>query len=176
MRKYLVIIQARLGSTRFPNKVLETVNGISLVRRVWDAANSAMRAIDPFGYETKVIVAWPERYPDLDQNNVLERFRRISREFPSRNIVRLTADCPMLEPEMIVDAINEFERKGRHYYTNRIIFDDGFDVQVFSTHMLHASYATHREHVIIPDDNLTLDKYLSVNTPEDLEFVRQYAR
>lgn len=166
--KFLVIIQARLTSTRFPNKVLQTVNGRTLIKRVWDAALGSKA--------DKVVVAWPERYPDLDENNVLERFRRISHEFPSKYIIRLTSDCPLLTGLIINDAIDRFFEVGRHYYCNRDIEQDGFDVQVFTSHLLHSSYATHREHVISPDKHPTPEKYMSVDTPEDLKRVRAYAR
>lgn len=165
---YLCIIQARLGSTRFPGKVLQTVNGKTLVKRIWDAANGS--------WADKVIVAWPERYPDLDQNNVLERFRRISNEFPSKYIIRLTADCPLLTSGIINDAINRFHKLGNGvYYSNRDKYPDGFDVQIFTTFMLHRDYATHKEHVIAPHPNPTDNKFLSVDTKEDLEKVRKWA-
>lgn len=163
--RFLVIIQARITSSRFPNKVMQTVNGRTLIKRVWDAAKAS--------WADKVIVAWPERYPDLDENNVLERFRRISREFPSKYIIRLTSDCPLLNSVIINDAINRFLTGGRHYYCNQDVLPDGFDVQVFTSHMLHSSYATHKEHVISP---VSPPKYLSVDTKEDLERVRAYAR
>ena len=173
MLRYLCIIQARLTSTRFPNKVLATVNGKTLVKRVWDAARSS--------WADKVIVAWPERYPDLDQNNVLERFRRVSREFPSRYIIRITSDCPLLTRFVINEAISEFEKRvrsnaGTQYYCNRDKYQDGFDVQIFTSFLLHNNYATHKEHVITPEKHATPDKFLSVDNKLDLARVRNFAR
>lgn len=147
---------------------MQTVNGRTLIKRVFDAAKGS--------WADKVVVAWPERYPDLDENNVLERFRRISNEFPSKYIIRLTADCPLLTTTHINDAINTFFARGRFYYVNRDTEQDGFDVQIFPVHMLQGSYATHKEHVITPDVHPTPAKYLSVDTPEDLKRVRHYAR
>lgn len=146
-----------------------TVGGIPIVKRVWLAAKGSKA--------DKVVVAWPERYPDLDQNNVLERFRRISNEFPSKYIIRLTADCPLLTSKIIDEAIARFEQQGvPTYYCNRDVMPDGFDVQIFTSFMLHRSYATHKEHVIAPEKHPTPDKFLSVDTKEDLEKVRAYAR
>ncbi len=168
--KYLCIIQARLDSTRFPGKVLQLVNGKTLIKRVWEAAKGSKAS--------KVIVAWPERYPDLDQNDVRERFRRISQEFPSKYIIRLTSDCPLLTSAIIDEAIGEFERGTYTYYCNRELYPDGFDVQIFTSFMLHRDYNTHKEHVIMPRStpNPTPDHFLSVDTPADLERVRHYAR
>ena len=163
MLDYLIIIQARAGGTRLPGKVFQTVGGIPMVKRVWNAAKSATA-----GYKAKVIVAWPERYPDLDENNVLERFRRISKEFPSKHIIRLTADCPLLCFRDITDAIYHFNGT---YYSNHY---DGHDVQIFSREYLMSNIMTHREHVIA--DFMTKPTGLSVNTKEDLERVRKIAR
>lgn len=162
-----------MTSTRLPGKVMMLVDGVPIVKRVWAAAKGCDK-ID------KVVVAWPERYSDLDENNVLERFRRISHEFPSKYIVRLTADCPLLTSRHILNAINDFEDKvalypGTSYFCNRDTEQDGFDVQIFTSFLLRRDYATHKEHVIQPEKHLTADKYLSVDTREDLERVRVYA-
>ncbi len=157
MIKYLIIIQARLGSTRLPNKVMQTVGGVPMVKRVWIAAIQT-------GFKT--VVAWPERYPDLDENNVLERFRRLSLEFPSKYIVRLTADCPLLTPTDIWRAVMAFIKTGS-YYSNHY---DGHDVQIFTRDVLFSNAITHKEHVI--EDYGTKPTGLSVNTKADLERVR----
>lgn len=156
----LCIIQARLGSTRFPNKVMQTVGGIPMVKRVWLAAKGC-------AFIDKVIVAWPERYPDLNENNVLERFRRIVDEFKPDIIIRLTADCPLITSEDIYDALENFEG---WYYNNK---KDGKDVQIFPSETLKDDGYTHSEHVISAIPNLQSKLgYRSVNTKEDLEYVR----
>lgn len=170
---FLLIIQARLTSTRFPGKILQLVNGRTILKRVWDAAKGS--------FADKVIVAWPERYPDLDENDVRERFRRISREFPSQHIIRVTSDCPLITSAVINEAIMEYnklrkEDHGLQYYCNRVKYPDGFDVQIFSSFLLHRNYMTHKEHVIAPQKYKTKNKWLSVDTPADLERVRFYAK
>lgn len=154
MIKFLCIIQARLGSKRLPNKVMMPVGGIPMVKRVWMAAKGSKA--------DKVIVAWPERYPDLDQNNVFERFYRIIQEFAPRYIIRLTADCPLLTSKDIDDAIEAFDG---NYYNNR---RDGHDVQIFDEWFMLSHYD--KEHVIADTHNKGGD---SVNTKEDLERVRR---
>jgi spore coat polysaccharide biosynthesis protein SpsF (cytidylyltransferase family) len=158
---YLCIIQARLGSTRFPNKVMETVGGVPMVKRVWLAAKRS--------WADKVVVAWPERYPDVDENNVLERFKRIINEFQPRYVIRLTADCPMLSVMDINTAINCFEQGDRRYYNNHL---DGHDVQIFDPY--NCSRRFDIEHII---DDIPNTGGFSVNTRKDLEMVRTlYAR
>lgn len=160
MLEYLVIIQARLNSTRLPGKCLMTVGGIPMVKRVWDAAKQAGCTYTKDKY--KVIVAWPERYPDLDENNVLGRFRRISAEFPSRWIIRLTSDCPLLKASDIYGLRWEGPYGANHR--------DGHDVQIFDPALLYDPRWSHTEHVIA--DFNTPSTGLSVNTIADLERVR----
>lgn len=160
---YLIIIQARLGSTRLPNKVMQMVGDRTILRRVWDAAKEAQRRAH---WRIKVIVAWPERYPDLDENNVLERFRRISNEFPSKWIIRLTADCPLLVAEDILNLTHNDSYTSNHL--------DGHDVQIFNSNYLWDALHTSREHVIA--DFSTPPTGLSVNTWEDLVRVRQLCK
>lgn len=155
---FLAIIQARIGSTRFPNKVMQTVGGIPMVKRVWLAALGS--------WADKVVVAWPERYPDLDENDVLGRFQRLCAEFQPRAIIRLTSDCPLLTSTDINAAIMKFNTSTANYYSNHW---DGHDVQIFYPWMMN-----HKEHVIA--DFTTPSTGLSVNTKEDLERVRQLAR
>lgn len=132
-----------------------------MVKRVWDAAK--------LSWADKVVVAWPERYPDLDENDVLGRFRRVSQEYPSHYIIRLTADCPLITHAHINEAIRVFTHSKGDYYNNH---RDGFDVQIFRTDFLYGKY-THKEHVV---DDIPNTGGLSVNTKSDLERVRSYAR
>jgi glutamate-1-semialdehyde 2,1-aminomutase len=160
--EYLAIIQARLGSSRLPNKVMQTVGGVPMVKRVFNAASNA--------WVDKAIVAWPERYPDLDENDVLGRFQRLATEFNPTYIIRLTADCPLLTAFDIKHAIFEFNKSGRVYYNNR---RDGHDVQIFRTSILFDGSMTDKEHVIKDSPNVG---GTSVNTKWDLYQVRHLAR
>lgn len=171
MIDYLIIIQARLESTRFPNKVMQTVGGVPMVKRVWDAAFIAQILLEIyFGKIAKIVVAWPERYHDLDQGDVLGRFKRLTLEFNPKNIIRLTADCPLLSEADIYKAVIQYQYKhlpNKHaYYSNH---KDGHDVQIFTPEYLYAH--GHKEHVIA--DFATQPTGLSVNTKQDLERVRK---
>jgi len=172
----LFIIQARLTSTRFPNKVLEKVNGKSLIARVCEAARGAMTKYD------KVVVAWAHKYPHLDENDVLGRFSEISLKLSPKKIVRLTADCPLLTSDKIRRSMCGLRAAPSPYFCNRVTgTGDGFDVEIFDAVALMSDYFTDREHVIKPEfkiprkDQSHLPK-LSVDTPEDLERVRAYVK
>lgn len=161
---YLVVIQARLGSTRFPGKVLQTVNGRTLVKRVWDAAKAS--------WADKTVVLWPERNPDVDESDLYTPFCRLALEFAPKYIIRLTADCPLLTTKHINDAIRNFEcdRRifGKQYYNNGL---DGYDVQIFTPEFMYLH--PNRQHVLDVQFNTG---GVSVNTKADLDRVRYIAR
>jgi spore coat polysaccharide biosynthesis protein SpsF (cytidylyltransferase family) len=162
---YLCIIQARLGSTRFPGKVLQLVKGRTMLKRVWDAAKAS--------WADKVVVLWPERYSDIAENDLFSRFARLINEFSPTYVIRLTADCPLLATSHINDAIRSFEYGIRRnppcpYFNNGM---DGFDVQIFTPEFMYTH--PNREHVLDVQYNAG---GLSVNTPADLAKVRQLAR
>ena len=157
--KVVCIIQARFTSTRFPFKVLQKVGGKSIIARVCEAARDAKLV-------NKVVVAWAHKFPFLDENDVLGRFREVvTRERPDI-VVRLTSDCPLLTSVWIDNAIAQFRNDNSSYFSNH---KDGFDVQVFYPYMLWST-TTHKEHVFADFD--TVSTGLSVNTPEDLAKVR----
>lgn len=168
MAKTVIVIQAREYSSRFPNKVMQTVGGKTMVRRVFDVAKSAVK----HGIADKVRMLWPELYADeVEENNVLEKFRRIAKEENAGWIIRLTADCPLLS---YYDIHKAHKRRSYHasYYNN---YDDGHDVQFIHWGLLFDDKSTHREHVI-KDPNGYASGGDSVNTKEDLERVRAKLR
>lgn len=159
--KILIIIQARLTSTRFPRKVLETVGGKTLIARICAAARDARVG--------KVVVVWAHKFPHLDENNVLGRYQEVTKKYNPDYVIRLTSDCPLMTPEHILQSVDRFFSSNSSYYCNRNDGAlDGFDVQIFDASLLFNPDATDREHVIKPPLKL------SVDTREDLERVRAY--
>ncbi len=163
--KYLAVIQARLFSSRFPNKVMQLINGKTMLRHVWDAAKGS--------WAGEVVVAWPERWPEMDENDMYGKFCLLVKEFNPKYLIRLTADCPLITSQVINDAITAFQMGVRRYpaveyFNNR---RDGFDVQIFTPDYMYEH--PHKENVINDLPNIG---GLSVNTPEDLETVRRYAK
>jgi spore coat polysaccharide biosynthesis protein SpsF (cytidylyltransferase family) len=194
-----VIIQARTGSTRLPGKVLEGVAGKPLL--YWVVAR-AQRAILP---DAPVLVATPDTDEALRQycahqgwawfggseDDVLDRYYQAALELDAETVVRLTADCPLLDPLVVNLVWQEHQRGGRRYTSNvqPATFPDGLDVEVFSFELLAQTWyntteGSDREHVTpymrrLPDIGVvTWPEDLSghrwtVDTAEDLAFVRQ---
>ena len=141
--KYLAIIQARLGSTRLPNKVLKNVNNKSFIEILVKRLQKSKK-ID------KIIFAIPnnknnnklhkeiEKHKVFvyrgDENNVLKRYFLASQKFNPLNIVRITADCPLIDPQIVDKIIDLFEKNKVDYASNinPPLYPDGLDAEVFS--------------------------------------------
>lgn len=89
-----------------------------------------------------------------DENDVLSRFKHVADQTKADAIVRITADCPMIDPDLIDEAIIMFQSGKWDYVANGHIrsYPDGLDVEVFSTAALleayrHAEHKFLREHV-----------------------------
>lgn len=199
----LVVIQARMGSTRLPGKVLAAIGGIpmlglvlarvgraSLVGDICVATSVAAAddAIEAFCREHGIRCF---RGSELD---VLDRFYQASRDANADAVVRITADCPFIDPEVIDQIIAARERAGADYASNidPATFPDGLDVEVFTRAALAEAWKSaikpaEREHVtpylrhssqfrrcnVESAGGTALAQYRwTVDDPVDLEFAR----
>lgn len=163
MQKINIVIQARMSSTRLPRKVLKPVMGKPLlslllerVRRVHAAhsiiiatsTNPADIAIEKFCHEEKIPVF------KGSEDNVLDRYYQTALQFPCEAIVRITSDCPLIDPSIIDEAIHLFIQQQVDYVSNTLkrTFPRGMDVEVFSFKSLEesvkmATKSAEKEHV-----------------------------
>ena len=199
MTKILAIIQARMNSTRLPNKVLTKVQEIPILEHIINRVR--LSKID------EIIVATTEDNSDDaiekfclnkniqffrgDENNVLKRFYDCAKIYKGDIIVRITADDPFKDPKIINRAINLLENGAFDYVSNTIVptFPEGIDIEVFTftsleKAYLNASLISEKEHVTPyiwknPDkfriDNFKHHMNLSnlrwtLDTKQDLEF------
>jgi spore coat polysaccharide biosynthesis protein SpsF (cytidylyltransferase family) len=157
------IIQARMTSTRLPGKVLEDLGGEPLLARVVERALRATR-LDQVGVAT-TDRATDDPVADFcrqsgilcfrgDEDDVLDRYRQAAAAFGGDVIVRLTADCPLLDPAVIDRVIEGFESADCDYASNTVkpTFPDGLDTEVFTRKALEtawrdAALTSEREHV-----------------------------
>lgn len=163
MKKASVIIQARMGATRLPDKVLMPLAGKPVLEHVVSRCREA-QLVD------RVIVATTVDLKDLavvnlvsalgvsifcgSVNDVLDRYYQAARLFDLQHIVRITADCPMIDPNIIDRVVSEYFEEGADYATNTLkeTYPDGEDVEVFSFDVLRkawlgAQMLSEREHV-----------------------------
>lgn len=202
----LAIVQARMSSTRLPGKTLAEVNGepmlLLLLRRLSHArrivrivvATSTDASDDPIvGVAIGAGVA-VSRGP---QRDVLERFL-LAIDDHDDPIVRITADCPLIDPAVVDDTVERFLSVADCAYASNIqprTFPDGLDVEVVDAAALRAVgreplTIEDREHVtsairaqpgrfrqaaLVATSNLGELRW-TVDEPEDLEFLRVLVR
>jgi spore coat polysaccharide biosynthesis protein SpsF (cytidylyltransferase family) len=137
-----VIIQARMGSTRLPGKVLLPLGGkpsivcvlerasqISGIDRIVVATTTLRQdlqlvdAVRSAGYEAIMPTATPD--------NVLSRYYWTAKQLKFDTIVRITGDCPLLDPAVSSRVVGVFESERWDYVSNRrpATFPDGFDTE-----------------------------------------------
>ena len=199
----LAIVQARMGSTRFPGKVLEPLGKDTML---WHVVTRTMRANinelvvattdtpedDPLADYCRQHQWHCVRGPALD---VLARYVKAAVAYPGHEtILRVTADCPLIDPGVINGVLDLRERERADYACNNLkrSFPHGLDCEAFTRESLlyscrHAETEYDREHVTeymrtVPREfssaNLEAPVDLSwlrltVDYPRDLDFIRK---
>lgn len=205
--KVVAIIQARMSSTRLPGKVLMDIAGKPMlwhvVHRVSQArlvdevviATSSKKSDDPI-----VAFARKNNIPCFrgSEEDVLDRFYQAAKAYQADVIVRITADCPLLDPAVVDKVVAAYLQGDYDYVSNtfRYTYPDGLDVEVFSFDSLELAWreaktAVEREHVtpyirnssqlrlgsVEHERDLSSFNYRwTVDEERDLEFVREIYR
>lgn len=165
MKNILIITQARIGSTRLPGKVLKTILDKPLLWYV-------IKRLEQVKTPNKIIIATAnsrENKPIIkfvksmnidyfsgNEEDVLDRYYRAAVKYKGDIIVRITADCPLIDPDIIDQGIEIFLNDNYDYVSNvekdKETFPDGFDVEIFSFKALERAFnesewLSEREHV-----------------------------
>lgn len=163
MNKVLSIIQARMNSTRLPGKVLKKFGKITVLEYMIERAKR-MKNVDKLVVATSLnecdgeIVKVCENLGIEtfrgDEHDVLSRFFFAAKKYRSNHVLRLTADCPMFDPDVADEIIKLYFEKKVDYCSNTVdrTFADGLDAEVFSFNVLtdafyNANCPESREHV-----------------------------
>ena len=145
--KTVIIVQARMGSSRLPNKVMKIINGKSMLELIVKRLKKSKEANDVVvatsrESENKVLIEHLKKIKTKvfigKENDVLDRFYRAAKKFKADIIVRITADCPFVDAGLIDDFIKQFKNKKPDYLANCLpwTFPDGLDTEVFSFELL----------------------------------------
>jgi spore coat polysaccharide biosynthesis protein SpsF (cytidylyltransferase family) len=161
--KIIAVTQARYGSTRLPAKVLKTIGNQTLLdihlTRIIQAKliDKLMLATTNEAGADKIINIANRHNIDAYKgsvNDVLERFYNCVKNYNPDYVVRLTSDCPLIDPEIIDEVISVCISSDYDYVSNTLIptYPDGTDVEVFKFSALEkafheASLNSDREHV-----------------------------
>jgi len=203
--KVVAIIQARMGSTRLPRKVLEDLAGEPMLARVVNRTrrtktlDTVIVATTTQPDDAAIVSLCKERGCPFfrgSEDDALDRYYRAALAFKADVVVRITADCPLIEPEIIDRVISEFVSSHLEvdYVSNSLVrtFPRGLDVEVMSFAALEKAWQedcnpSWREHVtpyiwrqpekfkILNVANDVDYSYMrwTVDTIEDLTFVRK---
>lgn len=148
--KRIITIEARMGSSRLPGKVLLDVNGKSMLETMITRlklvpgvsqiviATTLNRLDDPIVNEAQQLEVDCYRG---SESNVQERVLEAAQVFEATEIVALTGDCPLIDPQIVEHCIKTFEINDVDYLSNAGIrsYPDGMDTQVLLTAALKKS-------------------------------------
>lgn len=205
----LAIIQCRMGSSRLPGKaLLPIIEGKGALELMLERVQYAKSL-------HQVVVATTDKKEDDpvvklcdrlgvrtfrgSESDVLDRYYKCAKVFGAqKTIVRLTADCPLIDPELVDQFVDYYHHHSYDYVADRPhhTYPDGIDVEVFSLKSLEQSWAegktvAEREHVtyfiythpekfkigtINAYEDLSHHRW-TLDEPADLEFIKQvYSR
>lgn len=204
-KNIFAMIQARMSSKRLPGKVLMKIDGRPMLSYMLERV-AAARNINKVVLITSIHPSDDPIAQLCKENNilcyrgslddVLDRYYQAAKKFRVDTIVRLTGDCPLMDPQMIDNVIEAYKKNNYDYVANTIppkwTVPEGMDVEVFSFEKLreawkNAKKPSEREHVTfyfwqnpklfsifqyhLPTD---LSAYrLTVDYPRDFEVVKQ---
>ncbi len=178
-----VIIQARLGSTRLPGKVLKQIGKYNSLQLIYKRVKKSK-------YVNGIFFAIPKNKKNIrlkkfilkkitrgvflgSENNVLNRYYLAAKKFKSDIVVRITADCPLVDSDIIDDYINILKKNNLDYVFNckPHTYPDGLDVEVFTFKALKKANKNAKK-LIQKDgvtryfrDNLKMFKYKHIKCP-----------
>jgi Spore coat polysaccharide biosynthesis protein F, CMP-KDO synthetase homolog len=202
MKKILCVVQARMGSERLPGKVIKPILNKPMILHTLDRLsksnyiNELILATSELEKEELLVQIVKEAKYNVfrgSENNVLDRYKKASDLYKGDIIIRVTGDCPLIDPVIVDNVISNFIMNDYDYVRLDVpdTFIRGFDVEVFSKEALDKTFKSvkedkHREHVTlymyenrdkfkvgyVKGEELYNKNYrLCVDTKEDLELV-----
>lgn len=198
--KPLLILQARISSTRLPGKIMMPINGKPMIywqiKRIQEANIGDLIVATTNESTDDVLIEFLEantvKFHRGSTDNVAERFCEVLNIYPAEYFFRLTGDCPLVMPELLI-SMNEYYRANNvDYFSNTLMptFPDGLDIEIIRTNSFMKMFELElskleKEHVtqkiINSPDVFKLTNYYStrdfshlrwtVDYIEDFEFV-----
>tara|TARA_B100001093_G_scaffold454604_1_gene464087 strand:+ start:11 stop:2041 length:2031 start_codon:yes stop_codon:yes gene_type:complete len=158
-KKIHVIIQARLESTRLPNKVLKIINKKTIIKTLFDRLKCS-KLVD------EIIFAIPKNDKNIklkkyilnnkfknlyegSSEDVLSRYYGAAKKFSSNIIIRITADCPLIDSTLLDQMISKFINSNINYLSNTLnpTYPDGYDIEIFDFKTLKKTFQNSRQKV-----------------------------
>ena len=159
--KIIALVQARMNSKRLPKKVLLPLEDKPVLGHIVHRLNHC-KSLNEIVVVTsteildKEIVNWCKlnkvKFFCVSLNYVLDRYYKASCHYKADAIVRITADCPVIDPKIVDEVVAGFVNGSYDGYSLSGEFPDGLDCQIFSHAAIEKSWkeaklASEREHV-----------------------------
>ncbi len=148
--KIVAIVQARMGSTRLPNKVMKLIEGEPLIALLLKRLANATE-VDQIVVATSVdprndvlaeqVAALGYVCSRGSESDLLDRYIQAARAAGADVVVRITGDCPLVDPTLVDEAIRRFRKSEVDYFSNvdPPMYPDGLDIEVFTRAALELS-------------------------------------
>ncbi len=201
MTRNVVIIQARMGSTRLPGKIMLPLCGKTVLEHDINRVSAATRMDD-------IVVATTTKPADDvvaeealrlgvkvfrgSEDDVLSRYYLAAKAHDAETIIRITSDCPLYDPQLLDEMIGTFQQSRCDYLSNCLVrsYPRGLDTEIFTFAALEKAYneateQVQKEHVtpyinqrpelfLIEDyvaDTNHADLRWTLDTQEDFDFI-----
>jgi spore coat polysaccharide biosynthesis protein SpsF len=201
--KVVAIVQARMGSTRLPGKVLMDLGGATVLSRVVQRLRRCSQL-------KEVVIATTDQAADQDivascaqlgvacfrgsETDVLDRYHSAAEAFSADAVVRITSDCPLIDPEVVDTVVRAMIEQRAHFASNVLTrtYPRGLDAEAFTIEALEKAWRDsdqpyQREHVTPlfygrPEmfrvasvhEKQDFNQYRwTVDTPDDLRLIRE---
>jgi len=159
----MAFIQARMSSSRLPGKVFKPILGKPMlaleIERVQSCKTLDRVAVVTTTHADDQPIVELAKQLNVDTfcgslENVLDRFYQAAKKFRPDYIVRITGDCPLIDPDVVDDMVRLYLEKNGDYGTNCMppTYPDGLDAEIFSFKALELAHAeaalpSHLEHI-----------------------------
>jgi glutamate-1-semialdehyde 2,1-aminomutase len=141
--KVVAIVQARMGSTRLPNKVMKPINGVPMIElllRRLSKATSVNQIVVATSIDdrNKVLVDHVHKIGYAcergSENDVMERYIQAAKKHQADVVIRITGDCPLVDPVLVDECVQQFLAQDLDYLCNNYppTLPDGLDIEVFT--------------------------------------------
>lgn len=139
--KIVAIVQARMGSTRLPGKVMKTMAGIPMIELLLARLSRAQELNQVIVATTvdvrdQALVAHVQKLgfacEQGSESDVLDRFVNAAKKHQADVVVRITGDCPLVDPALVDEVVRRFKAADVDYFSNigPATYPDGLDIEV----------------------------------------------
>jgi len=152
--KTVIVVQARMSSTRLPGKVMLPILGKSLLRRM-------IERLQMINHNAQIVIAASDDKADdvIEQeaaqigvacyrgslNDLLDRHYQVAKKYEADILLKIPSDCPLIDPRVIDEVLDfYFEYPGKYDYVSNLhpaTFPDGNDVEIMTMHCLEKTWS-----------------------------------